>query len=130
MKGFKPTSNATVAVRGIANKGPIVKYSMHVNKIEYTLLTGFAISNKLSLWEMAVAITPNSGSPTPVIKNPIVACNVLLPADCPIWTGNIKLPAPKNNPNNNEPINKFDWKLSFSFINKTPRCQIVINIVF
>ncbi|MPN02918.1 hypothetical protein SDC9_150139 [bioreactor metagenome] len=34
---------------------------------------GLAISNKLSLFEMADATIPTIGSPTPVTKNPIVA---------------------------------------------------------
>ncbi len=33
INGCIPTSNATVAVRGIANNGPIVKYSKQVNKV-------------------------------------------------------------------------------------------------
>lgn len=77
---------------------------------------GSAILNKLSLCEIADATIPKMGNPTPVIKNPIVACKVLLPANCPNCTGKIKFPAPKNNPNNNEPTNKLSLKLSFVFI--------------
>ncbi len=63
-----PTSNATVAVRGIANNGPIVKYNKQVNRIAYPELTGLPISSKFSLSESAEATIPNIGNPTPVIK--------------------------------------------------------------
>jgi len=115
-----PTSNATVAVRGIANSGPIVRYSRQVKTMEYRELTGLPISYKLSLSERAEATIPNTGNPTPVIKNPMVASGILLPAACPIFTGKIKLPAPKNSPNNNEPINMFCLKFSLSFKSSPP----------
>jgi len=69
---------------------------------------------RLSLCERADAITPNIGSPTPVIKNPIVALRLLAPASWPICTGNIILPAPKNNPNRSAAINIFNLKVNFS----------------
>ena len=51
-----------------------------------------------------MARTPKSGRPTPVIKKPIVAGIVFTPAFCPMKTGNIKFPAPKNNANSMSPI--------------------------
>jgi hypothetical protein len=42
--------------------------------------------------------------------------------ECSHPTGNIKLPASKNNPNNNEPTNTYDLKLSFSFMIFSFRC--------
>ena len=45
------------------------------------------------------AATPSRGSPTPVMQNPAMAGHRLAPAICPMWTGKIRFPAPKNRPN-------------------------------
>ena len=47
--------------------------------------------------DFATAITPSTGNPTAVIKNPNIVIQVAFPADCPRKGGNIKFPAPKNN---------------------------------
>ena len=48
---------------------------------------------------MPSAATPSRGSPTPVTRKPTMAGHTLRPATCPIYTGKIRFPAPKNIPN-------------------------------
>ena len=55
---------------------------------------------------MPIAAIPKSGNPTPVIQKPMIAGILLAPDNCPIYTGKIKLPAPKNIPNNIDPSNR------------------------
>ena len=68
-------------------------------------------------------MTPKNGKPIPVTKKPRFAQKISAPASCPIWTGNIRLPAPKNRPNSMEPMNRFslndnffDIENSFTFL--------------
>ena len=51
-----------------------------------------------------IARTPNSGNPTPVNKNPIMAGQKFVPDACPNAGGKIKFPAPKNKANSISPI--------------------------
>ena len=64
-------------VRGIANPGPMVKYSNIVKKYANFLPAGLAISKSDWLSDIAAATTPSIGSPTPDNKNPKVTGPIL-----------------------------------------------------
>ena len=49
---------------------------------------------------MPMAATPKMGMPTAVTIKPMMAGMTFRPASWPRWTGKIRLPAPKNIPNN------------------------------
>ena len=49
---------------------------------------------------MPMAATPKMGMPTAVMMKPMIAGMTLLPAIWPRCTGKMRLPAPKNMPNN------------------------------
>ena len=69
--GAIPTSKETVAVLGMAKKGPMVRYRADVKN---TLYLGFILDPRSSrplLLEIPMAMIPKRGSPTPVIKKPI-----------------------------------------------------------
>lgn len=66
--------------------------------------------------EIPIAMIPKKGKPIAVIKKPMLAWKIFSPADWPKCIGNIRLPAPKNKPNSNEPIYKFSLKLSLFFM--------------
>jgi len=100
----KPIVYDTVPVLGKAKKGPMVRYKSIVKKYDQPLDTKPAKSNKFFLADSPIATTPRKVSPVPVVIKPIQAVHTLYPASCPICTGNIRLPAPKNKPNNIEPI--------------------------
>ena len=70
------------------------------------MATFFEASKSPLLFEMPIAAIPKSGNPTPVIQKPMMAGILLAPDNCPIYTGKIKLPAPKNIPNNIDPSNR------------------------
>ena len=103
-KGSKPTSNATVAVRGIPNKGPIDKYSNKAKPKPNSGDTRPASACTSRSPEYAMATTPNSGNPAPVSTKPTTAGTLISPACCPIKAGKIRLPAPKNKANNIKPV--------------------------
>ena len=74
------------------------------------------ISKRPSLRLIPSAATPKSGMPTPVIKNPRIACQICAPAACPINTGKIRFPAPKNRPNSMLPTTIVSEKRNCFFI--------------
>ena len=100
----------------MAKNGPIVRYSMHVKNMEYGLLTRLPSSNRPPERLIPRAATARSGIPTPVTQKPATAGQTFLPAICPICTGNIRLPAPKNIPNSILAMYMYSLILSFSFI--------------
>ena len=59
------------------------------------------------------AATPSSGRPTPVNKKPTAAGHMCDPAICPMETGKIRLPAPKNKPNSMLATTMISRKVSF-----------------
>ena len=63
-----------------------------------------------------IAIIPKRGITTEVIQKPKVAIEKLLPASWPIWTGKIKLPAPKVIPNKVEATTISCFQLSLFFV--------------
>ena len=65
---------------GIAKKGPIVKYNKQVKNKAYGLPILDDMSNNPVDLEMPSAVTPKSGNPTPVSKNPTIATKIFLPA--------------------------------------------------
>lgn len=71
--GSTPISKVVEAVRGIANKGPIT----NISNVQYRVLKrGETLEAKSSSLPQRVnANTPNNGSPTPVIKKPMLAMN-------------------------------------------------------
>lgn len=73
IRGATPTWKETVAVLGIANSGPMVRYNAQVKKYANPLPTLLLIWNNPLLSEMPIEAMPKSGSPTPVIQNPIAA---------------------------------------------------------
>ena len=97
--GCTPTENGTVAQRGTAKNGPMVRYSAQVKNTPYRQPTRLLSSARPPQRLMPNATTPNSGRPTPVTNRPITAGQRWLPACCPIETGKIRFPAPKNRPN-------------------------------
>ena len=113
------TENETVAVRGMANSGPMVRYSAHVNASPYPRDTREAISSSPELRDTPSATIPSSGSPTPVTRNPAMAAGLRLPASCPIYTGKIRFPAPKNIPNSIDASAAYCRAVSF-FISGPP----------
>lgn len=62
-----------------------------------------------------MAAMPRIGRPTPVIRKPIVAGIVSTPEFCPMNTGKIRLPAPKNSANSISPMAMKEF-LDFSII--------------
>ena len=94
-----PTVYATVAQRGMANSGPIVRYSTHVNARPKRRPTRELRSRRPFERLAPSAATPSMGSPTPATRNPSSAHQAFLPASWPMWMGNIRLPAPKKSPN-------------------------------
>ena len=79
-----------------------------------------ARSCRLLLPEIPIARIPRNGSPTPVIKNPIIAGVRFVPAYCPSSAGKIKFPAPKNNANSIVPMTKYDLNGNFVSIIPVP----------
>ena len=59
------------------------------------------------------AATARRGMPTPVIRKPITAGHTLNPATCPMYTGKIRLPAPKNMPKSMLVIDTVSATVSF-----------------
>ena len=82
----------------------------------YLVLTLEAISKIPFVLEIPIAIMPKKGKAIAVSKKPKSALKIFEPADWPKCIGNIRLPAPKNKPNNNDPINIFSLKLSLCFM--------------
>ena len=111
--GATPVVKDTVAHLGMANSGPMVRYSRQVKKMPYPLLTLPARVCKPSEWVMPMAATPKTGIPTAVMIKPIMAGMAFRPAICPRWTGKIRLPAPKNMPNSVPATNSFCRIVSF-----------------
>ena len=93
-----PTVKETEAHRGVAKNGPIVRYRAQVKKMPNFFPTLLASPCRPFSRLMPRAATLRSGSPTPVTRNPAAACHIFLPAICPIDTGKIRFPAPKNIP--------------------------------
>ncbi len=96
--------NDTVAVRGIAKNGPIVKYSTTENTRPNSGCTRFPKSRKPLLPDKPIARIPMNGKPIAVTRKPIKAHQNCVPAICPSSIGKIKFPAPKNIPNNIVPM--------------------------
>ena len=59
-----------------------------------------------------MAAMPSRGSPTPVRQKPATAGQTAEPACWPMWTGKIRLPAPKNRPNSMEDKNTYSLAVS------------------
>ena len=97
--GSMPTVKDVEAQRGMAKKGPMVRYRAQVKKMLYRGLTRPAISCRPLLRLMPCAATPRRGIPTPVISRPTMAGHTLRPAWLPRKMGKIRFPAPKNRPN-------------------------------
>ena len=108
-------SNGVAAQRGMANSGPMVKYSAQVKNTLYAPPTLPESSISPSLRLMPMATTPKSGRLTAVINKPMVAGKMFFPAYCPTVGGNIRLPAPKNKPNSMTAMEASSRLLSFSF---------------
>ena len=77
----------------------------------------FLVKSESSPPHIPIEITPRTGIPTPVTKNPNKDRIHLSPARCPNVGGNIKFPAPKNIANNAKP--KTIISLIFLFISRT-----------
>ena len=91
--------------------------------------TGFTLlANACNPPDFATAITPSTGNPTAVTKNPKIVTQVALPAACPKNGGKIKFPAPKNNENNIKLTNNKSF-LYKSFINNDP-ISFLLTIFF
>ena len=112
-KGTIPTWKGTVAVLGMAKRGPIQRYKLVVKNTEKPSPTNFAISVKLDVLLTDIATTDRSGRPTPVIQNPQAALTISIPAFCPMDTGNIRFPAPKSIPKNMDATTIISLKLIF-----------------
>ena len=78
--GLMPTEKDVDAQRGIANNGPIVRYSAQVNTLPYVFPTLLLISSNPSLRLIPSEATPRSGIPTPVMRKPIIAFHTFAPA--------------------------------------------------
>ena len=78
--GSMPTVKDVEAQRGMAKKGPMVRYRAQVKKMLYRGLTRPAISCRPLLRLMPCAATPRRGMPTPVISRPTMAGHTLRPA--------------------------------------------------
>ena len=94
-----PTEKEVLAHRGMANSGPMVRYSRVQKKVPYFFPTLSARDTTPSHRLMPKATTASMGMPTAVINTPRKAIHRLLPASMPIFAGKIRLPAPKNMPN-------------------------------
>ena len=130
-----PTVNDTVAQRGIAKKGPIVRYSAQVKNMAYGRPTLLLRSKRPLLRLMPSAATPRSGRPTPVMSRPQMAGKSCAPASCPIRTGKMRLPAPKNKPNSMLAIETYSlterlFFMKLLFSPKFPRCGILHYTIF
>lgn len=91
--------------------------------------TGFTLlANACNPPDFATAITPSTGNPTAVTKNPKIVIQVAFPAACPKKGGKIKFPAPKNSENNIKLTNNKSF-LDKSFINNDP-ISFFINYIF
>ena len=118
---FSPTKGAMPVVYesdphlGIANSGPMVRYSAAVNNLPYFAPTLLDSCSKLSLLVLPIAATAKIGMVTAVMQKPKIAGQALLPAICPRWTGNIRLPAPKNMPNSVLATTMVSFMLSLLF---------------
>ena len=86
----------------MAKRGPIVRYSRHVNATAKRRETGAVISRTERAPVTAEATMPRTGSPTAVTRKPSVAGVTAVPASRPRPAGKIRLPAPKNRPKTSE----------------------------
>ena len=121
-KGTIPTWKGTVAVLGIAKRGPIQRYKLVVKNTAKPSPTNFAISVKLDVLLTDIATTERSGRPTPVIQNPQAALTISTPAFCPMEAGNIRFPAPKSIPKNMDATTIISLKLIFFSILQSLIC--------
>ena len=127
--------NDTVAQRGIAKKGPMVRYSAQVKNMAYGRPTLLLKSKRPLLRLMPSAATPRSGRPTPVMSKPQMAGKSCAPASCPIRTGKIRLPAPKNKPNSMLAIETYSlterlFFMKLLFLPEFPQCGILHDTIF
>ncbi|MNF96594.1 hypothetical protein D3C84_793890 [compost metagenome] len=95
-KGATPISNDTTAVRGVANSGPMDRYTATANSNPARRPSG-AVSCAMPPPTRASATTVSSGRPTPVIRKPSAALHTASPAARPALGGKMMLPAPRNN---------------------------------
>src|SRR5699024_3366465 len=103
----------------------------HVKNLPYRCPTRLLRPRSPSSRLIPSAATPRSGSPTPVIRKPAAACHILLPASCPMDTGKIRFPAPKNIPKSMLATHTVSFLLSDLFISSSCRyifsCKTLIT---
>ena len=104
--GATPISNDVAAVLGIANNGPIDKYNNTKYVVEYNGEIFSSNSAPYPFGFRVPTISVTIAIPTPETTNPKIAGQKFSPEFTPSAGGKIKLPAPKNIPNNNNPVNK------------------------
>ena len=92
--GASPISNETVAVRGVAKKGPMVRYTAMARTRPAMRPMGLVKVSRPPPTR-ASATTPSSGRPTPVSKKPAEAPSRFSPAAMPTMGGKMMLPAPR-----------------------------------
>ncbi len=90
-----PISNDTTAVRGVANSGPMARYTAIANSVPANRPRG-AVRRSIPPPTRASATTVSSGRPTPVSRKPAAACQICSPAASPALGGKMMLPAPRN----------------------------------
>ena len=79
VNGARPTSNETVAVRGVANNGPTARYATAANKPPATLPIGL-LNASMPPPTLASATTVMTGKPTAVTRKPSAAIQTCGPA--------------------------------------------------